>query len=121
MSIESLQEEKRYLLSELSLEKEQHQAALDQLTTLQRTHNALLEQFAETEAQLQETQVALLNKDKRVHALQRQSASAADVNVVESLTKENVKKKKKKKKTTFTNRFFYRRVYVLKLRHQWLK
>ena len=70
-TIESLQEEKRYLLSELSLEKEQHQATLNALDALQRAHAALQEQLNETETQLQETQVALLNKDKRVHELQR--------------------------------------------------
>jgi chemotaxis protein MotB len=77
MSLDSLQEEKRYLLSELSLEKEQHQSALAQLTALQRSHAALQEQVADSEQQLQETQVALLNKDKRVHALQRQVAEGS--------------------------------------------
>lgn len=76
--IKSLEEEKRYLLSELSLEKENHSKTLALYEQEKRKVAELNAQLADVQAELQETQVAALSKDKKIHGLTKQLKDATD-------------------------------------------
>jgi len=71
--VNELEEIKRYLLSEISLEKETHSQTLAQVESLKlqlAEFEQVKEQLADTEEQLRDTQVALLSKDKKLRFME---------------------------------------------------